>query len=212
MTDPYKILGVSPTASDDEIKQAYRELVRKYHPDKYANTDLAEMATEKMKEVNAAYEEVQRRRKAGETGGSTYGSSYGGGQTYSQSGAQSPTYAAIRQCVNSGDLDNAHRMLLGIPEGERGAEWNFLMGCVLLRRGAVLDAQQYLDLACAQNPYNAEYRTVRDRLHAQTNAYSGGYRTGTRGAGGCSDCDICTSLLCADCCCECMGGDLISCC
>ena len=66
MTDPYKILGVSPTASDDEIKQAYRDLVRKYHPDKYANTDLAEMATEKMKEVNAAYEEVQRRRKAGE--------------------------------------------------------------------------------------------------------------------------------------------------
>jgi curved DNA-binding protein CbpA len=206
MTDPYKVLGVSPTASDDEIKQAYRELVRKYHPDKYANTDLAEMATEKMKEVNAAYEEVQRRRKAGETGES----SYTGG--YSQGAGQNPGYASIRQCVNVGDLDGAYRQLCNIPESERGAEWNFLMGCVLLRRGATLDAQQYLDLACAQNPYNAEYRTVRDRLRAQSSAYSGGYRTTSRGSGGCSDMDICTSLLCADCCCECMGGDLISCC
>jgi len=47
MMDPYKILGVSPSATDDEVKQAYRTLVRKYHPDKYANTDLAEMANEK---------------------------------------------------------------------------------------------------------------------------------------------------------------------
>ena len=211
MTDPYKVLGVSPTATDDEIKQAYRELVRKYHPDKYANTDLAEMATEKMKEVNAAYEEIQRRRKAGETGSDPYGA-YGSGQTNTQSGAQSPTYAAIRSCVNSGDLDQAHRLLMAVAQSERGAEWNFLMGCVLLRQGAVLDAQQYLDLACAQNPYNAEYRTVRDRLHAQTNAYNGGYRTNVRGGGGCGDMDICTSLICADCCCECMGGDLISCC
>ena len=206
MTDPYKILGVSSTASDDEIKQAYRTLARKYHPDKYANTDLAEMANEKMKEVNAAYEEIQRRRKAGDTG-ATYGQNPGAGYS---TGTQGGTYANIRQCVNSGDLDNAHRMLMGIPERDRNAEWNFLKGCVLLRRGATLDAQQYLDLACAQNPYNAEYRTVRDRLRAQSSAYSGGYRTSTRG--GCADMDICTSLLCADCCCECMGGDLISCC
>ena len=193
---------------DHEIKQAYRELVRKYHPDKYANTDLAEMATEKMKEVNAAYEEVQRRRKAGET----TGGSYAGNSGYSYTSGQHTGYASIRQCVNAGDLDNALRQLQSIPEGERGAEWNFLMGCVLLRHGSTLDAQQYLDLACAQNPYNAEYRTVRDRLRAQSSAYSGGYRTTSRSGGGCSDMDICTSLLCADCCCECMGGDLISCC
>jgi molecular chaperone DnaJ len=84
-----------------------------------------------MKEVNAAYEEIQRRRKAGETGNDPYGA-YGGGQTYSQSGAQSPTYAAIRSCVNSGDLDQAHRLLMAVAQSDRGAEWNFLMGCVLL--------------------------------------------------------------------------------
>ncbi|MBO5670233.1 MAG: J domain-containing protein, partial [Clostridia bacterium] len=134
ITDPYKVLGVSSTASDDESKQAYRTLARKYHPDKYANTDLAEMANEKMKEVNAAYEEIQRRRKAGDTGGASYTQT--GGSTYSGQG--SAAYASIRACINGGDLDNAHRMLMGIPERERTAEWNFLMGCVLLRRGATL--------------------------------------------------------------------------
>ncbi|MBQ7338945.1 MAG: J domain-containing protein [Clostridia bacterium] len=211
MTDPYKVLGVSPTASDDEIKQAYRELVRKYHPDKYANTDLAEMATEKMKEVNAAYEEIQRMRKSGQSG-TSYGQNTGSGYYGQNTGSSTGIYAAIRQRVNSGDLNGAQSMLVSVPEAERNAEWNFLMGCVLLRRGSTLDAQQYLDLACAQNPYNSEYRTVRDRLRAQSNAYSGGYRTTSHNHCGCGDMDICSSLICADCCCECMGGDLISCC
>ncbi|MBO5510120.1 MAG: DnaJ domain-containing protein, partial [Clostridia bacterium] len=62
MNDPYKILGVSPTATDDEVKAAYRALARKYHPDKYRDSDLAEMAGEKMKEINAAYDEIQKIR------------------------------------------------------------------------------------------------------------------------------------------------------
>ena len=212
MTDPYKILGVSPAATDDEIKDAYRALVRKYHPDKYANTDLAEMATEKMKEVNAAYEEIQRLRKAG-AGNTASGGTYGAYGAYTSTGAGNAqsggVFAQIRNYVNAGNLDAAEAMLRELPQTEHNAEWNFLMGCVLLRRGATLDAQTYLDTACMQNPYNQEYRLVRDRLRAQSNAYGGGYYT-SRNAG--SGCDVCTSLLCADCCCECMGGDLIPCC
>ena len=76
MTDPYKVLGVSPHATDDEVKDAYRRLARKYHPDNYVNNPLSDLATEKMKEINEAYDEIQRQRKGG---GSGYGQQSDGG-------------------------------------------------------------------------------------------------------------------------------------
>mgnify|MGYP002658845731 CR=1 FL=1 len=65
--DPYKVLGVSRDASDDEIKKAYRELARKYHPDNYAGNPLADLVEEKMKEINAAYEMLRRERNVSST-------------------------------------------------------------------------------------------------------------------------------------------------
>ena len=100
VNDPYKVLEISPEATDEEVKTAYREMARKYHPDNYANNPLSDLAQEKMQEINEAYDTIIRMRKQG-----------GSGQ-----------------------------------------------------------------------------------------------------AGGGSGCDMCSGLLCADCCCECMGGDFIRCC
>ena len=205
MNDPYKTLGVSPDASDDEIKKAYRALARKYHPDKYRDSDLADLASEKMKEVNAAYEEIKQLRESGGRG-QTSGGSYAG----ASSSSGNPRYNEIRRLINAGNDRQAEELLNQIPMADRGAEWNFLMGCVFVKRGFFVDAQRFFDTACSMDPYNNEYRAAQERLRSRANGYGGGYNTTQ--SGGCSGCDICSSLLCADCCCECCGGDLISCC
>ncbi len=204
MNNPYKVLGVSPNATDDEIKQAYRELARKYHPDKYRDSDLSDLAEEKMKEINAAYEEIQQLRRQG---GSTSGSQSSGSQ-YGSSSA----FGAIRTLINRGEIREAEHRLYAVAEASRNAEWHFLMGCVMLKKGFYVDAQRMFDRACEMDPGNAEYRSAKEQLYHQTSQYGGGYRTVQRSSTFCDSCDCCSTLICADCCCECMGGDLIACC
>ena len=193
MTDPYKVLGVSPDASDDEIKKAYRALIKKYHPDKYRDSDLADLANEKMKEINAAYEEIQQMRSSG--------SKNSGGKSGANSSSNGPIYVQIRRLLNNGNIAAAEAKLWEINEGDRIAEWNFLYGCILVKKGQYVDAQRYLDIACSMDPYNQEYRNAKDQLHRQANGYGGG--NNNQPNVGCSCCDICAGLMCLDCLCGC---------
>ncbi|MEG0017645.1 MAG: J domain-containing protein [Hydrogenoanaerobacterium sp.] len=208
MTDPYQVLGIAPTATDDEVKTAYREMARKYHPDNYANNPLADLASEKMKEINEAYDAISEQRKNG-SGYSSNAGGYSGGTSSSQ-------FADIRRMIQNGRSEDAAELLDGVPAPQRDAEWYFLKGSVLYTRGWLDQAYRNMAQAVNMAPQNAEYRAAMNQMMWQrnngTNQNASPYRTTTPAAGGCSGCDMCSSLICADCCCECMGGDLINCC
>jgi len=209
MKDPYTILGVKHDATDDEIKNAYRKLVRKYHPDNYADDNpLKELATEKMQEVNEAYDEIQRQREGGSTRTDS-GSYYNGGSSYGP-------YVAIRNSLNTRRFAEAERALLAIYESERVAEWHYLYSIVLMHKGRVNDAMRELEIACNMDPTNMEYQRAKEMFNTGARGYGSTYY-GTDGgnyrrrSSADDACDCCTNLICMDCLCECMGGDLIRC-
>ncbi len=199
MSDPYSVLGVSPSASDDEIKKAYRDLARKYHPDNYQDNPLADLAQEKMKAINEAYDAITKARSGGGQSSYTGQSSYsyqssGYSSSYSDSGS-AQIYQQIRQAINMGDLNRAETLLNSIPTRE--AEWYFLSGAVAYRRGWMDEAQRNYQIAASMEPGNAEYRQAMQLVR-----YGGGgiYRQ-TGYQQGCDGCDICTALMCLNCLC-----------
>lgn len=197
MKDPYSILGVNKNASDEEIKNAYRELARKYHPDNYQDNPLSDLAADKMKEINEAYDAIVNSRRGKK-------SSYDG----NFSGNNASSFPEIRSLISQNRLEQAQELLDGIPVGQRNAEWYFLNGTVLHRRGWFDQAYTSFATAARMEPGNMEYLNALNRAKAQANAGYNPYRS----YGTSSSCDCCTNLLCADCLCECMGGDLIPCC
>ena len=97
--NPYDVLGVSPNASDDEVKRAYRDLSRKYHPDANVDNPLADLAEEKFKEIQEAYDEIMRQRS---TGGGQTSNSYNYGRYQQQSsGDQDVEMQAVINFINN---------------------------------------------------------------------------------------------------------------
>ena len=154
MRDPYQVLGISSTATDDEVKKAYRNLARKYHPDNYHDNPLADLAQERMKEINEAYEEIQAQRKRGTSGsgygagastgynagyGTGYGAGYGAYQSYTG------PYQRVRAAIQQGNLNLAEELLNAMKDHD--AEWNFLKGVLCTRRGWMDEAKRYYQTA-----------------------------------------------------------------
>lgn len=208
MTNPYKVLGVNEGATNEEIRAAYLSLVKKYHPDKYTDPDMKQLANEKLKEINEAYDQLTK--NPGKTASSGYsGAAYGaGGHGGSYSGPEADRFVRARSLINAGNLDGAKTILDSIQT--RNAEWYYLYGIIYLRQGWYDKAREFLGRAYRTEPDNAEYAQAYNTLRYTGNPYSRPRQSTSYG--NCSACDICSGLMCADCCCECMGGDLIRCC
>ena len=195
MQDPYRVLGVSQGASEDEIKKAYRALAKKYHPD--VNNGSAEAET-RMKEVNEAYSQVMKMRREGTSGASAGQGSYGGyggygpyggfggfggygnagGYGYGSYGyggqqqssySSNPRLTAARNYVRSGHYQEAINVLTSIEE--RSAEWYYLSGEANLGLGNRVAALSYARQAVSMDPNNFEYQALLSRIEGRTANY-----------------------------------------
>lgn len=202
MKDPYEVLGLQRGASKDEVKSAYRKLAKKYHPDMNENNPLKDLAEEKFKEIQWAYDEIMN----GTSSNSSYGSS--SYTNYSNSNDSYSKLSDIRQKVNIGRYQEAIRELNVITT--RDGEWNFLMGVCYVNLGSVGQGMQFVQRAVNMDPRNMEYQNYLNQIMNMQRTYQNrayNYRGSNN-----SSTDCCTQLVCADCLCECLGGDLISCC
>lgn len=211
MNNPYDVLGVSQDASNNEIKQAYKEIARKYHPSNYENSPLSDVAEQKMKELDEAYDEILKQRMS--VGTSPLNES-DENETQRFSGVQTQ-YPDVRMHIDNDRLDDAMTILEGIPFEVRTAEWYFLKGIVHRKRGWLEEAYNNFKIANDMDPYNEEYKNAFNELSGFKNAdenYYGYRRNSKRSVGACSPCNICMSLICLDSCCDCCDGDFCCCC
>ncbi len=198
MSDPYQVLGVKPDASDEEVKRAYRELARKYHPDNYQNNPLADLAEEKMKEINEAYDAILKQRSGGGQSYSSGSSSsaYQNGYSRQSQTSADPTMAQVRVLIQNGNLNQAEQVLRTCRS--RTAEWYFLTGSIAYRRNYLDEALQNYQTAVNMEPNNMEYRQAYNMMR------SGGgnvYRPAGYGGAGMDAMDCCTTMMCLNCLC-----------
>ncbi len=198
--NPYEVLGVSENASMEEVKKAYKKLVKKYHPDRYVNNPLQDLADEKLREINWAYDEITENFDKRDS----YENDYYDDES---------DFSDVRKYIKRRNFETAMAILNA--SSNRNAEWHFLTGVIYMNQGWHDQAYSYIERAVAMEPNNAEYKNAFRQLKRmehqyKQNAYNrGGYR---KGCMICDICDACTCLCCADSLCESAGGDLIDCC
>ena len=212
MNDPWKVLGVKQGTSAEEVKKAYRDLVKRFHPDRFQDAEAKELANEKLKEINQAYDQITNG-----TASAGAGSAYNTGTNYGNyTGTGSAAFQQVRVHITNRQLDAAESMLEQMSD--RPAEWYYLRGVCYSMRGWYAMAREHLAKAVNMDPNNAEYRSGLNQFDNSTRTYQQASPFGTPmgrgrgGVGGMSTCDMCSCLLCSDCCCESMGGDCIPCC
>jgi len=177
--NPYEVLGVSRDADEETIKKAYKELVKKYHPDRYINSPMADMASEKMNEINMAYDMLTGKNQNADTG------AYNSGGYGRYTNTNTISFESVRMLIRLGQTAYAESMLASLP---KTAQWYYLYGVIYMQKGWYDKAKEYISRAIEMEPDNIEYRSALDNMSERNQTYT---RTYHSEAG-----DICASACC----------------
>ena len=211
MTDPYRVLEVSREATDQEIKKAYRNKSRKYHPDSYADESQKKWAEEKFREVQEAYNQIVDERSGKTT------TNYGGGQSYSQ---EDQHMAAAANYIRARKFNEAINVLNTISN--RNGMWYYMSSYANLGLGNANVALDYAKRAVELEPNNMQFRQYYQQLQQgggyasfggfYDQPFGGGYGGGPGGYEGygsygrttaCGTGSLCCDLLCLNAMCGC---------
>ena len=169
MRDPYSVLGVSPDASEDEIKKAYKKLAKKYHPDVTGNSPEAE---KKMQEINAAYDEIMNKKSGYNPFESSYSSS--GSRPYEE---EPLIFQAVQNYIRAHRFNEALTALQQIRMEERTSRWYYLNAVAYAGLGNRMEATISARKASQMDPGNTEYRDLLNYLESGRTAYQRTYTT-----------------------------------
>lgn len=202
MLNPYEVLGVTPGASDEEIKKAYRSLSRKYHPDANINNPNKEQAEEKFKQIQQAYDQIMKEKQHGSSG---YGYGFGGGYSSgSRDGSQEDIkLQAAANYIASRHYREAFNVLNDIPFAQRGARWYYFSAIANEGTGNNMTAKQHAQRAVELEPSNLEYRQFLQHLEYGGTWYANmgqGYERPYAGSSWCVNM-LLLNLFC-NCCCR----------
>ena len=209
--DPFIVLGLDKGATQSEVQSAYESLREEYRSRIHIEGDEGKKAAKKLAEIEDAYQDAM--------------------ELLSKGSEVKDVYTHVAELLKKGELDKAQEALDNVSE--RNAEWHYFQSAVYHSKGWNYEAKSQLEMAINMDPENKKYQETLERMkrHEEGGDTSDRTRTNAGGAGAtnaggqqrsydsyddytrrrtASDC--CTSLICADCCCECMGGDLIRCC
>ena len=212
--DPFVVLGLTKEATQSEVQEAYERLREEYRSRIHIEGDEGKKAAKKLAEIEDAYRDAI--------------------ELLSKGSEVKDVYSHVAELLKKGDIDGAQSALDNVSE--RGAEWHYYQSAVYHSKGWNYEAKAQLEMAINMDPDNKKYQETLERMKRHESGDStdaSGAASGGAGAAGSTRAtggeqrsydsyddytrrrtagDCCTSLICADCCCECMGGDLIRCC
>lgn len=211
-TNPFVILGVDKNATQSEILEAYKQKRAYYQAHVFDEGESGAQAASMLNQLDDAYQQAMEMAVESAT----------------VTGEGESAYEQVKQAIRSKDIETAQKLLDDMSY--RGAEWHYYQSVVFYEKNWLNDTKKQLEIALQMDPQNEKYQHALDNLKKKIDGSrpydkegsQGVYnadsaqtdRTYTQRDGAVADgiCSACQALWCADCCCECMGGDLIRCC